>query len=86
VIVDQYGNTVSESRPEFCLDNVDPLAAAVWSRALSAAVSRPGLFDGPAVVDPHGSPVTAPARGARLDVFFGSALDGAICITDKDEG
>lgn len=82
-ILDQYGNAVREIAAPY--DLTDPLVAAAWGRALEDDMSRPSPFDGPQLVNERGEPVTAAAPGARIGVFFGSALDGCPLIREEEE-
>lgn len=77
-ILDQYGNVVPSSRGAIPYDLSDPMAVAVWSRALAAEIARPGMFDGPALVDSTGRSATGPFRNAQPNRFAGIILDGKL--------
>jgi hypothetical protein len=81
-VLDQFGNVARAVEPLY--DFSDPFVAATWGRRLEAETLRGGSFDGPRIVNEHGEPVTAAAPGARLDPFFGSALDGCPLLKEGE--
>jgi hypothetical protein len=77
-IIDQYGNIIPSTRRSIPYDLTDPMVKAAWSRALTDEAQRPGMFDGPRLVDASGRPMTGPFRGARQDQFLGIILNGKL--------
>jgi hypothetical protein len=85
-IFDQYGNEIPSTRGMTPYDVSDPMVRAVWSRSLAAEVQRPGMFDGPRLLDAHGKPATEAFRGARNAQFVGIILNGKILGPETDRG